>query len=324
MINGSIRLLFLVSVCLTLLLAQKSFASTAIQPSDLEMVISARAIVIGEVADISTAVQNDRVYSYIRLKVTEVLKGNHMASEIVLKQLGGEHGDLGTLIYGTPKFELGKKVFVYLDTWPDGSFRVHQMFLGKFDITKDSSTNKYMVSRDQGENVQIIKREGTVSTLVSELDSYKEKVGRLYETNYLRAQRFEQEAYGDLPTLAEPPEYAGLQAHGQISPMWVTINPPQPPRWFEADSGQSITFYVNRDGGPPANVAGDVETAINAWADGTTLRFAFGGETGSCSVGQNGAITVVFNNCDNSFSRTEGCSGLLGIGGISKYLPSQS
>jgi hypothetical protein len=324
MTNRSIRLLCLVSVCLTLLSAQKSFASTAIQPSDLEMVISARAIVIGEVADISTGVQNDRVYSYIRLKVGEVLKGNHISSEIVLKQLGGEHGDLGTLIYGAPKFESGNKVLVYLDTWQDGSFRVHQMFLGKFDITQDASTNRYLVSRDQGENVQVIKRQGTTSTLVSELEAYKARIGNLYEANYLRAQRFEQEAYGDTPTLAEPPEYAGLRKSGQVSPMWVTINPPQPPRWFEPDSGQSISFYVNGDGAPSANVVGDVETAINAWADGTNLRFTFGGETSSCSAGQNGSITVVFNNCDNSFSRTEGCSGILGIGGISKYIPSQS
>jgi hypothetical protein len=288
------------------------------------MVISARAIVIGEVSDIATGVQNDRVYSYIRLKVDEVLKGNHMASEIILKQLGGEHGDLGTLIYGMPKFELGKKVLVYLDTWQDGSFRVHQMFLGKFDITRDSSTNKFMVSRDHGENVQVTTREGTISTLVSELEAYKEKVSNLYVSNYLRAQNFEQKAYGNTPTLAEPPEYASLRKHGQISPQWVTINPPQPPRWFEPDSGQSIQFFVNTDGAPSRSVVDDVDAAINAWTDGTNLRFALGGETGSCAVAQNGAITVVFNNCDNAFSRSEGCSGILGIGGISKYFPSQS
>jgi hypothetical protein len=325
MINRSIRLLFLVSFCLTLLLAQKSFASTAIQPSDLEMVVSARAIVIGEVSDISTGIQHDRVYSYIRLKVDEVLKGSSMSSEIVLKQLGGEHGDLGTLIYGMPKFELGKKVLVYLDTWRDGSFRVHQMFLGKFDITTDSSTNKLIVSRDHGENVQVINREGTVSTRIAELDAYKEKIGNLYGANYLRAQKFEQEAYGTIPMLAEPPEYASVRKAGQISPQWVTINPAQPPRWFEADSGQTLRFFVNTDGAPSKGVVDDVDAAINAWADGTNLRFAFGGETGSCAVGQDGTITVVFNNCDNSFSRTEsGCSGLLGIGGISKYIPSQS
>ncbi|MEW6129567.1 MAG: matrixin family metalloprotease [Acidobacteriota bacterium] len=288
------------------------------------MVVSARAIVIGEVSDISTGVQNDRVYSYIRLKVEEVIKGKNISSEVVLKQPGGEYGDLGTLIFGMPKFEVGKKVLVYLDSWADGALRVHQMFLGKFDITKDASTNQFFVTRDQGENVQLFTRANTASTRRAELNTFKSRLWNLYESNFSRAEKFEEETYGDLPMLAEPLEFASLRQRGQISPMWVTLNPPQPPRWFEPDSGQSIAYYVNRDGAPSPIVVDDVDAALRAWTEGTTLRFHLGGETSACQAGVNGSITVVFNNCDGSFSRSDGCSGILGVGGISKYLPSQS
>ena len=46
-----------------------------------------------------------------------------------------------------PRFEAGQEVLVYLNTWPDGALRVHQGFLGKFNINRDASTERVFVER---------------------------------------------------------------------------------------------------------------------------------------------------------------------------------
>ncbi len=312
--------------CAIILSAQISLATTAIQPSDAELIIGARAIVTGEVTDISTALQNEVVFSYIRLRVEEVWKGEVSTREIVLKQPGGQFGDHGTLIYGMPRFEIGKKVLVYLDTWEDGSLRVHQWFLGKFNISEEPVTNRLVVAREEVENVRVQMRAGITSTQLTDLNSYRTRVTGLLATNFVRAQTFERETYGDLPLLPQPPEFASLSQQGQVVPMWTNSNPPQPPRWFEPDTNQSLTFYVNPAGAPAGSVVDDVVAGMNAWAEtaGSSLRFVYGGETSGCGLQSDGKNTVSFNNCDNYFSRSEGCAGILAVGGIIKYTPSQS
>jgi len=128
------------------------------------MVVESRAIVTGKVTEVSTAVDTDTdlVYTYIRLQVSEVLKGQIIDREVVLKELGGETRDRGTMIFGMPKFQAGQEVLVYLNTWPDGALRVHQGFLGKFNITRDATTGQLFVERQsKGENVAILSASGT-------------------------------------------------------------------------------------------------------------------------------------------------------------------
>ena len=321
-----VLLLLCLSVVVSLSSSTQTFASSAVQPSDEELIIGARAIVSGEVVEISTAVQNGIVFSYIRLQVAEVWKGEIRQSDIVLKQPGGEAGDLGTLIYGMPRFEVGKRVLVYLDTWADGALRVHQWFLGKYDITEDQVNRQTRVAREQSESLHVLKQEGTVATLTDSLDSYREMVKRLLKQNRKRARAFEQATYGDTPILAEPIEFASLHTGGQVVPQWVSLNPSRPPRWFEADSNQSVTFYVNGDGAPVNTVVDDVAQALNAWSQqsGANIRLNVSTTSGCGMQSTDGQNTIFFNNCDNYFSASPGCSGVLGVGGIIRYTPSQS
>ncbi|HKY06291.1 MAG TPA: hypothetical protein VJQ56_15450, partial [Blastocatellia bacterium] len=124
-------------ICL-LGLSRPASASTFIIPTDDDMIIGARAIVTGRVLSVGSSYdQNqDRIYTYVTIKVQEVIKGEITERRIVLKELGGEVGDKAMVVFGNPRFKTGEKVLLYLDTWSDGSLRVHQMFLGKFDITK--------------------------------------------------------------------------------------------------------------------------------------------------------------------------------------------
>ncbi|HKF54811.1 MAG TPA: hypothetical protein VKJ45_05195, partial [Blastocatellia bacterium] len=129
-------------------------ATTVIMPTDTQLMIESRAIVRGKVNEISTALddQHGLVYTYIKLKVTEVFKGDIRDRVIVIKQPGGSFGDRGSMIFGSPQFSAGEQVIVYLQTMDDGTLRVHDAFLGKYSIVKNASGDQMVVrGAPQGE-----------------------------------------------------------------------------------------------------------------------------------------------------------------------------
>src|SRR5205085_5208421 len=131
-------LLMVLAVC-----AETASATTVIIPADDDMIVGARAIVRGRVLAITCDFDlQGRIYTYVTLRVNEVLKGRITARRIVLKEPGGQVGLQGSLVFGAPQFKPDEEVLLYLDTWNDGSLRVHQMFLGKFAITNDAATGK--------------------------------------------------------------------------------------------------------------------------------------------------------------------------------------
>src|ERR1044071_5635833 len=132
-------------------LAQSSLATTVIIQTDDEIITKARAIVNGKVISVVSAFddQHKSIFTYIPLKVDQVLKGEIATRRIVLKEPGGQVGTEGSLVFGIPRFTTGERVLLYLHTWGDGTLRVHQMFLGKFSIVTDSRTGEQMVSRSE-------------------------------------------------------------------------------------------------------------------------------------------------------------------------------
>jgi hypothetical protein len=324
-----LHILSLVRLLLVVACSQAALATTAVVPRDDEMVVESRAIVTGRVIGLSTSVDvnSDLVYTYIRLEVNTVLKGKITEHEIVLKELGGETRDRGTLIFGMPRFEAGQEVLVYLNTWPDGSLRVHQGFLGKFNINRDASTGRVFVKRQlEGETVVIMA--GSVNgTKRSELEAYTRMVSGLMETNRKKMLAFEQRYYSAVPLLAQPTDYQSKESGGEMTPMWAFLNPTTPSRWFEPDSNQPVVFYVNPTGAPSfLQMQDDMQAAMDAWSKaGGSLRVTYGGATSGCGVQvADGANTISFNNCDNYFAVSQSCSGLLAVSGIVRYMPSQT
>src|SRR5256885_7823816 len=102
--------------------AQSSLATTAIIPSDDDMIVGSRAIVRGRVVSVGAAFDdNNRIFTYTTLEVSEVFKGQITEHRITLKEPGGWVGTQGSIIFGSPEFTPGEDVFLYLGTWPDGS-----------------------------------------------------------------------------------------------------------------------------------------------------------------------------------------------------------
>ncbi len=304
--------------------AQISLATTVIIPSDDELIIGARAIVRAKVLAIETDFdqQQNRIYTYVTIKVQDVLKGQITQRKIVLKQPGGQYGSRGTIVFGAPEFFVGESDILYLDTWSDGSLRVHQMLLGKFAVTRDPDTGLfYAVRNSPDSSVRILGQSGTGPiTNRMELSAYLGMVRDRVHANRRAAREFEARAYGGVPVLERPAGYILGSQKGDLEVQFHLWNPPT--RWFEPDSGQSVVFKVNTDGAPP-QAENDAIAATNAWSsvEGCSLRVVEGGTTNTCGLfAIDGVNSISFNNCDGYFSGSGTCSGgVLAVTSIASY-----
>jgi len=254
--------------------------------------------------------------------VQEVLKGNLTQRRIVLKQPGGEFGNRGTLVFGAPQFKVGENVVLYLDTWRDGSLRVHQMSLGKFSIIDDPSTGVPFAVRNTPDNgVKILgqSKDGPITNRM-ELSGYLEMVRGRLAANKRAAREFDLRAYNGIPMREQPPAYTPSVQDGDFQVQFHLWNPPT--RWFEADNGQPVIFKVNTESAPP-QAENDVIAATNAWSSvaGCSLRVVEGGTTNTCGLfASDGTNTISFNNCDGYFSGSGTCSGgVLAVTSIASY-----
>jgi hypothetical protein len=311
--------------------AQSTFATTAIVPPDDDMIIGARVIVKGRILSIESRFdeQQGRIFTYIKLKVQEVLKGQITERKIVIKELGGQVGDRLSVVYGNPEFALGEQVLMYLDTWKDGSLRTYQMFLGKFSIVKDEKTgHEFAVRGTSDEHVVVLPTDkgkgGGAITDRMEVSAYIAMVRSRLAANIELSRGFEQTYYSNVPTLASPPGYGSDSKGGEIHPQFVLMNPPA--RWFEPDTGQAVPYTLNPDAStdpqvPPLVVdPADIAAAANSWStvQGCGLHISFSGNLDQCYL-QSGTpgINVVSNNCDGRNSPSAGCAGILAWGGWS-------
>jgi CO dehydrogenase/acetyl-CoA synthase epsilon subunit len=302
-------------------------ATSIVIPSDDELIIGARAIVRGNVTAVSSGYDDAHksIFTYITLRVQEVFKGQITTNEIVIKEPGGVTGTRGSIIFGTPEFKVGEDVLLYLDTWPDGSLRVHQWFLGKFNVNTNRANGKLTIARDASTgNITVIGRsQAGPITDRADISSYAEMLrGRIAATQAAAAQH-EARIFADAAIRSRPLEMSAES--NQPTPNFTLINGSYPPRWFEPDTGQPVVFRINPSGAPNGTIINDMLGAMNAWSNisGSALRVTNGGSTGTCGLlVLDGENTISFNNCDNysPFSPPGGgCSGILAAAGIISY-----
>ena len=303
--------------------AHVAFATYAVIPPDDDLIIGARAIVMGKVLSVASGFDESqgRIFTYVTLRVREVIKGQNISRNIILKEPGGQVGTQGSIIFGTPQFRPDEEVFLYLDTWNDGSLRVHQMFLGKFSIIDDAKTGQRVAVRegpdantvmlDRGTRTETFR--GAVTTRM-ELTAYTEMVRRRLAANRERAQKFEETYYRNHALLARPPEYSRAASRG-LQPMFTLLSAP-PARWFEPDDGEPVAFTINPDGAPNLQTQDDIAAAMNAWStvNGCSMRVVVGAMGDICYA--NGSNTITFNNCDSQFSPSPFCASILALGGL--------
>lgn len=301
-------------------ICQSAFATTVTIPTDEDLIIGARAIIRGKVLATSCAFDGDRIFTYTEIRVQEVLKGQIRERRIVIKEQGGQVGTLGSIIWGTPQFRPNENVLLYLTTRRDGSLRVHEMFLGKFNIVADPLSGQQIVTRSAiDENVTVLNSQTNLSLATErlELTAYTAMVKQIVAATSERSRQVEEKYFREVGLRTRPVEYPGMAARGALQPQFTFIRPSEPVRWFEPDDGEPIVFKVNPDGAPNPQIMDDLAAAMNAWSSvqGCALRVVNAGETTECYPHGIGNV-LVFNNCDAQFPGGEGCSSIIAIGGV--------
>src|SRR5215471_2726181 len=302
--------------------AVSTLATTAIVPSDAGLIVGARSIITGRVLSISSRFNPPLgdVSTYVRVRVTESLKGDITGSEIVLREPGGRDGDLLSVSFGTPEFVPGEQVLLYLDTWPDGSLRVYEMFLGKFSISLAPETGRLIVARQtHGPDVDLIGQapDGPVTDQM-DLGAYRHLIKATLSAHAEQSREFQSRYYSGAPLTMSPPEYKPEYKSGasvqSLQPEF-TLHPFRG-RWLEPDSGQPVSFVLNPDQQPSPQTADDVVAAMNAWSsvNGSLLRVTLSGMTDLCLTPT--TATIYFNNCDSRHAPMPFCQGVVAISGF--------
>src|SRR5215471_1168876 len=306
-----------ISIAIIISAAGLARATTVIMPTDTQLMIESRAIVRGKVNEISTALddQHGLVYTYIKLKVTEVFKGDIRDRVIVIKEPGGSFGDRGSMIFGSPQFSAGEQVIVYLQTMDDGTLRVHDAFLGKYSIVKNASGDQMVVrGAPQGEVKILPQVSQGDATEQMELRAYLKMLRSGLSANMQKSVDFADQYYARTPMVSQPPEYQDKARSGGLQPEFHLLGPG---RWTQPDRGQPVTYQINLTGAPSGFQA-DVDAAMAAWSTvaGCSLRVVDGGTTTSCP-GTPGVAVADFSNCFNYFSSSAGsCQNILAEGGF--------
>lgn len=304
-------------------------ATSVIIPSDDEMIIGARAIVRGQVIAINSGLdqQHQGIFTYVTLRVQEVFKGKLSQGDIIIKEPGGVAGNKGSLIFGAAEFKVGEDVLLFLDTWPDGSLRVYNWFLGKYSIAGSRTSSGLMIARSTTlGNVSVVGRsQNGPITDRADWSAFSSMLRSRIAATKTSAAQHEEKFFRNVNVRIQPAELNGGSGLGPTQ-NFTFINPNRPPRWFEPDNGQSVVFKINSAGAPSGTIFNDVAAAMNAWSSvsGSAMRVISGGSTSNCGLlVLDGENTISFNNCDNysPFSPPAGggCSGILAAAGIISY-----
>jgi len=99
-------------------------------------------IVVGEVKGVESRWDETKgvIYSHIKILVENHLKGNYDSHEIIVKQKGGEVGDIGLWSSAEPRFGKGERVKVFLKQLPElNEFAVVGGQQGKMSLSASAS-----------------------------------------------------------------------------------------------------------------------------------------------------------------------------------------
>jgi hypothetical protein len=127
-----------------------------------DLVLRADAIVHGSVLRVGARLESfdDRLepHTVAELRVDEWLRGEptdaQSGERIAIDELGGTVDGRGSWIDGTPRYEAGQEVIVFLRRLPNGAFRTVGMEQGRFEVehvvegSGAAVTTRTLVARD--------------------------------------------------------------------------------------------------------------------------------------------------------------------------------
>jgi len=116
--------------------------SAQMVPAEVITLADASTVVLtGRVDGISVQRDAGSIYSYVSVRVSEVLKGDVPGFSVVIKQLGGTLPDIGLYIADQATFSVGEDVLLFLSVRPrDGTLTTVGLARGKWQVLPDIQT----------------------------------------------------------------------------------------------------------------------------------------------------------------------------------------
>lgn len=106
-------------------------------------------IITGKVIEQKSVWNSDKsgIYTFVTIRVDDLLKGAEYQSEIIVKHPGGEVGNVGEVYSHIPTFRNDEEVLVFLKKSSlDGSMRVFGGDEGKYSFFEDKLTKEKLTS----------------------------------------------------------------------------------------------------------------------------------------------------------------------------------
>jgi hypothetical protein len=147
-----------VSLILAFFLLSTSFAVTYAKTTLSKMVRTSTFVVVATVLEKESSWDDShkKIYTYIRVKINEVLKGYNVPDEITIRQLGGQVGEEGMIVHGSPEFVIGQESILFVVDFKN-NYQVHSIGMGKFDKEIENGSAYFVNPSIQTELIQTSK-----------------------------------------------------------------------------------------------------------------------------------------------------------------------
>jgi hypothetical protein len=142
--NRASRFAMVVFATFALAGASTAGATTVMKLSLKDLAKKSDAIVRATVEDgVARYDANKEIYTYYTLRVLEPVKGSRKDDVITIRQLGGVVGTIASIVPGTPTFQKGEEVVVFLTQKDVAGYPwVMGLQQGKFSVSLDESGQK--------------------------------------------------------------------------------------------------------------------------------------------------------------------------------------
>lgn len=303
--------------CVLLFVAALANATTIVMPEDEQLIGKSTVIVEGTVLRRTTVERDGRIYTETTLAVTRTLKGD-AAETITIRELGGELDGRFTKIFGTPEFNAGEQVLVFLEENGD-AYRTMDLFVGKFAAASMQDGTRLWTRSQEVPNVQLLDHDFQ-PLAATNVQRHAAKFAQFVADRV--AGRAGLKNYGIAnPLLAREAATGGGR---RIEANFTLISEPTVYRWAMFDSGTTANWY---SGGTQTGYSGggvsELQTAMGAWTSYSqaNILYAYAG-TRSAGFGglstRNNVNEVLFddplNEIAGTFNRSTG--GVVGTGGF--------
>jgi hypothetical protein len=289
------------------LLAASVEAATFLVPADRDLVAGAKAIVVATAGD-SAGRRAPRgwIETVTALRVDEVIKGPIAAGETIrVVELGGVVGSIHYAVAGSPAYQRGERVLLFLDTNDRGEWVSKAMAIGKFSARGDLLVRAPLCGWDYDGTAHVEPSRSREKFLQFVRDVVR---GAAAKEDYVVT------SVGASAVNAEevkPSSYCLMWngAQGNLGMRWSSF--PSPVVYYSHGTQPNAT-----NGGLTA-----LQRGLIAWTNDTTsnIVYAYGGTTAVSAAGDNndGVNGVFFNDPSNEIAGTFGgkSGDVLAVGG---------